>query len=155
MKDRFKMVGTEIPDFSLPNSRGDRVSISKFRGKKIVINLLRGLMDPFCQTQVFRLGKNINKFQELNAEIYAITADRFENARRLELQYAKEAFPIYFDRTHEVVRMLHQEVKIFKLGRLPAVLIVDGDGLIQWAYYGSDLRDIPKNMELFAVLEKL
>ena len=155
MKDRFKMVGKQIPDFSLPNSRGDRVSISQFRGMKIVVVLLRGLMDPFCQTQVFRLGKNINKFKELNAEIYAITADRFENARRLELHYAKEAFPIYFDKTHEVVRKLQQEVKILKLGRLPAVLVVNKEGIIQWAYYGSNLRDLPKILELFEVLEKL
>ena len=155
MKDKFKMVGTEIPEFSLPNSRGDRVNIREFKGKNIVIVLLRGLMDPFCQSQIFRLGKEIDKFRQLNAEIYAITADRFENARRLELRYAKEAFPIYFDKTHEVVRMLHQEVKIFKLGRLPAVMIVDGGGTIQWTYYGSDLRDIPRNKEIFEVLEKL
>lgn len=155
MKDKFNMVGTKIPMFSLPNSRGDRLNINEFRGKNIVIVLLRGLMDPFCQSQIFRLGKEIDKFKQLNAEIYAITADRFENARRLELRYAKEAFPIYFDRTHEIVRMLHQEVKIFKLGRLPAVMIVDGGGTIQWAYYGSDLRDIPRNKELLEVLEKL
>ncbi|NVM30235.1 MAG: redoxin domain-containing protein [Candidatus Helarchaeota archaeon] len=155
MKDKFKMVGTEIPEFSLPNSRGDRINIREFKGKNIIIVLLRGLMDPFCQSQVFRLGKEIDKFKQLNAEIYAITADRFENARRLELRYAKEAFPIYFDKTHEVVRMLHQEVKIFKLGRLPAVLVVDREELIRWAYYGEDLRDIPKNKEIFEVLEKL
>ena len=144
MKDKFKMVGTKIPEFSLPNTRGDRVNITTLLGKKVLVVLLRGLMDPFCQAQVFRLGKEIDKLRELQTEIYAITADRFQNARRLELRYAKK-FPIFFDRKHEVVRLLKQEVKIFKLGRLPAVLIVDVEGTIKWAYYGSDYRDIPSN----------
>ncbi len=159
MKDKFGMVGKtigrEIPDFALPNTRGDRVNIKSLLGKNVLLLLLRGLMDLFCQGQVFRLGKDIDKFKQLNTEIYAITADRFENARRLELRYAKEAFPIFFDKTHEVVQLLKQEVKILKLGRLPAVLIVNGDGIIKWAYYGDDLRDIPKNQDLFEVLEKL
>jgi len=112
-------------------------------------------MDPFCQAQVFRLRKNLEKFHQLNAEIYAITADRYENARRLELHYAKGAFPIFFDKTHEVVRLLHQEVKILKLGRLPATLIIDEEGVIKWAYYGDNFRDLPSNNEIFKVLEQI
>jgi peroxiredoxin len=44
MKDKFEMVGKEIPDFSLPNSRGETVSIKNFAGKKnVVVVLLRGI----------------------------------------------------------------------------------------------------------------
>ena len=159
MKDKFGMVGQrfgeEIPAFSLPNSRGSRVGIMDLRGRNVVVMLLRGLMDPYCRGQVFRIAKELEKFKTLNAEIYAITADRFENARRLELRYVKEAFPIYFDKTHEVVRMLNQEVKVYKLGRLPAILIVDKQGVVQWAYYGESFLDIPKNSMLLEILEKL
>jgi len=44
MKDKFKLVGTKIPEFSLPNSRGDTHSISDFLGKNVIIILLRGIM---------------------------------------------------------------------------------------------------------------
>jgi peroxiredoxin len=38
------MVGTKIPEFSLPNSRGESVNIRDFEEKKrIVIILLRGI----------------------------------------------------------------------------------------------------------------
>ena len=40
MKDKFDMVGEEIMDFSLPNSRGNQVSIRDFRGKSSVIVVL-------------------------------------------------------------------------------------------------------------------
>lgn len=44
MNDKFHMVGTKIPEFSLPNSRGETVNIRDFEGKKnVVIILLRGI----------------------------------------------------------------------------------------------------------------
>lgn len=43
-KDKFQMVGTKIPEFSLPNSRGETVNIKDFEGKKnVVVVLLRGI----------------------------------------------------------------------------------------------------------------
>jgi peroxiredoxin len=44
MKDKFNMVGTKIPEFSLPNSRGETVGIKDFEGKKnVVVVLFRGI----------------------------------------------------------------------------------------------------------------
>jgi peroxiredoxin len=43
-KDKFKMVGTKIPEFTLPNSREETVNIRDFEGKKnVVVSLLRGI----------------------------------------------------------------------------------------------------------------
>jgi peroxiredoxin len=44
MKDKFAMVDTPITSFSLPNSRGERVSIDSFKGtKNVVVSLLRDI----------------------------------------------------------------------------------------------------------------
>jgi len=44
MKDKFKMVGERVPEFSLPNSRGETVNIRDFEGKQnVVVVLLRGI----------------------------------------------------------------------------------------------------------------
>ncbi len=81
--------------------------------------------------------------------------DKLENAIKMEQKYAKEEFPIYYDNNKEVVKKLHQEFKIRKLGRMPALFIVDKEGIIQYAYYSDSMSDIPKNKALFEVLEKL
>lgn len=45
MKDKFKMVGNKIPEFSLPNSREETISINSYLGNKnVVVILLRGIM---------------------------------------------------------------------------------------------------------------
>lgn len=42
MKDKFNMIGEPIPEFSLPNSRGETKNIRQLQGKNVVIVLFRG-----------------------------------------------------------------------------------------------------------------
>jgi len=40
IKDKFELVGKKIPEFELPNSRGDKFNIRDFTNKKNVIIVL-------------------------------------------------------------------------------------------------------------------
>jgi peroxiredoxin len=90
----------------------------------------------------------------LEATLYPITADKEENAKKMEEKYAKGRYPVFYDESKKVANMLHQEVIIHKFGRMPALLVVDKKGIIQYAHYGDSMRDIPKNVEIFEVLRK-
>ena len=48
-----------------------------------------------------------------------------------------------------------QEVKLLKLGRMPALLVVDREGLIQYEHYGEDMTDIPDNRVILDLLDRL
>ena len=155
MKDKFKLVGTKIVEFSLPNSRGETRSINEFLGKNVVVILLRGIQWPYCRGHLGSLAANYEKYQELNTELYAITADNQENAQKLETKYAKGKFPVYFDEAGDTVKLLKQEWKVLKLGRMPGLLIIDKKGIIQFAYYSDSMSDIPKNEVLFEEIKKI
>jgi peroxiredoxin Q/BCP len=73
----------------------------------------------------------------------------------METKYAKGKYPVYYDQTKKVPKMLKQEVNPLKLGRMPALLVVDKEGIVQYAHYGDSMQDIPKNEEIFEVLKKL
>jgi len=47
----------------------------------------------------------------------------------------------------------HQEVSLFKLGRMPAVFVIDPQGRIRFYHYGEKMSDIPLNQQLLDVLE--
>ena len=155
MKDKYDMVGKKIEEFSLPNSRGEKTSINEFIGKNIIVALLRGINWPYCRAQVRSFAKDIDQFKQLNTVIYPILVDKQKNAIKMEQKYAKEKFPIFYDENKDVVKRLHQEFKILKFGRMPALLIVDKEGVIKFAYYSNSMSDILKNKELFKVLENL
>ncbi|MBN2677861.1 MAG: redoxin domain-containing protein [Anaerolineaceae bacterium] len=52
-----------------------------------------------------------------------------------------------------VLKLYGQEVNLFKLGRMPAQVIVDKSGVARFVHYGHSMSDIPLNAELFDLLE--
>lgn len=54
-----------------------------------------------------------------------------------------------------VLKLYGQEVNLFKLGRMPAQVIVDKAGIARFVHYGHSMSDIPENSELFALLDQI
>ena len=59
------------------------------------------------------------------------------------------------DPTHSVLKLYGQEIKLFKMGRMPAQLLVDRSGSARYVHYGHSMSDIPPNEELLALLDAL
>jgi peroxiredoxin Q/BCP len=64
-------------------------------------------------------------------------------------------FPVYYDKSKKVNKMLKQEIIPSKYGRMPALLVVDKEGIIKYAYYSDSMDDIPKNKEILEVLSNI
>jgi peroxiredoxin len=54
-----------------------------------------------------------------------------------------------------VLKLYGQEVNLFKLGRMPAQVIVDREGMARFVHYGHDMSDIPQNSELLQLLDQI
>ncbi len=54
-----------------------------------------------------------------------------------------------------VLKLYGQEVNLFKMGRMPAQVIVDKAGIARFAHYGHSMSDIPENAEVLAILDGL
>lgn len=48
-----------------------------------------------------------------------------------------------------------QEVNLIKLGRMPALFIVDREGRIRFIHYGKAMSDIPPNQIVLEALDQL
>jgi peroxiredoxin Q/BCP len=59
------------------------------------------------------------------------------------------------DPEHSVADRYGQEVKLLRMGRMPALIVVGKDGVIHYHHYGDSMRDIPPNSEILALLENL
>lgn len=59
------------------------------------------------------------------------------------------------DPKHTVADLYRQGVNLRKLGRMPAVLVVDQAGFIRYQHYGESMSDIPLNEELLTKLGEL
>jgi peroxiredoxin Q/BCP len=94
------------------------------------------------------------KFKGRNAEILAIGP----NTEASFQYYWKEQNIPYVglpDPEHRVAVVYRQQVNIFKLGRMPLLCVIDTEGRIRYAHYGSSMSDIPENETLLNVINQL
>jgi peroxiredoxin len=101
-----------------------------------------------------RLREDYAQFLNRAAVILAIGPDSTSKFREY---WAKEKIPFLGlpDQSHAVANRYKQEVKLFKMGRMPLVCIVDADGMIRYAHYGQSMSDIPENKILLDVIDEL
>jgi peroxiredoxin Q/BCP len=59
------------------------------------------------------------------------------------------------DPKHKVADLYGQEWNIFKLGRVPALLLVDKKGQIRYQHYSSSMKDIPENGLILTMLDEI
>ncbi len=59
------------------------------------------------------------------------------------------------DPTHSVLKLYGQQVKIFKLGRMPAQVLIDKQGTVRYVHYGKSMEDIPETRELLALIDEI
>lgn len=59
------------------------------------------------------------------------------------------------DPMHTILKLYGQQVKLFKLGRMPAQVLVDKQGIVRYAHYGLSMRDIPTTEEMLALIDEI
>ena len=80
-----------------------------------------------------------------------------EDADSFKLYWKSHKLPFIGlpDPTHSVLKRYGQEVNLFKLGRMPAQVIIDKQGIARYVHYGHSMSDIPKNEEILEILKTL
>ena len=101
-----------------------------------------------------QLRQEYDEFVARDAEIVVVGPD---SEKAFQNYWSKEGLPSVglADPSHTVARRYGQEVKLLKLGRMPALMVLDKAGEVVYAHYGGSMEDIPPNREILAVLDRL
>ncbi len=101
-----------------------------------------------------QLRQDYDKFQKQNTKIIVVGP---ENAEAFSRYWQQHGLPFIGlpDPGATVLRAYGQEVNLFKLGRMPAQVLVDKTGIARFAHYGHSMSDIPDNQELLEILIKI
>ena len=100
------------------------------------------------------MRQDYQEFVARDAEVLVIGPD---GPRAFQRTWEKEAFPFpgLADPQHKVADVYNQEVNLLKLGRMPALIVVDRQGQIRFEHYGESMSDIPLNQEVLELLDEL
>lgn len=100
------------------------------------------------------MRQDYEKFLEQQAVILVVGPER---RGKFQSYWQAEDLPFTGlpDPKGSVLKLFGQEVNLFKLGRMPAQLIVDRQGIVRYVHYGNSMQDIPGNDELLGLLASL
>lgn len=75
-------IGDKAPDFTVNDQDGNAVTLSKLRGKKVVLYFYPKDMTPGCTAEACNLRDNYRQFQKRGYEILGVSTDNERTHRR-------------------------------------------------------------------------
>jgi peroxiredoxin len=100
-----------------------------------------------------QLRQDYQRFVKLDTEIIVVGP---EGAEAFQEYWKKENLPFIGlpDPEHKILKLYGQEVKLFKMGRMPAQMLIDKSGTLRYVHYGHSMSDIPSNEEIMSLIEQ-
>lgn len=128
------LVNKQAPDFTLLNEKGEQVSLSDFRGKKVILYFYPKDMTPGCTTQACDFRDNHESFADLNAVILGVSADSQTRHQKFIEKYDLP-FSLLVDEDHEVcekygVWVLKKNFGKEYMGIERSTFLIDEEGII-------------------------
>jgi peroxiredoxin Q/BCP len=101
-----------------------------------------------------QLRQDYSMFLKKKSEVVVIGP---EAAEKFKIYWSEHDLPFIGlpDPRYKVLKLYGQEIKMFKFGRMPAQVMIDRNGIARYIHYGHSMSDIPKNTELFTLLDEL
>ncbi|TCS82592.1 thioredoxin-dependent thiol peroxidase [Tepidibacillus fermentans] len=99
--DEIFTIGQKAPDFTLPASNGEQVSLHDFRGKYVVLYFYPKDNTPGCTTEACSFRDYHEEFKGLNAVILGVSPDPLKSHAKFIEKY-QLPFLLLSDENHKV-----------------------------------------------------
>jgi peroxiredoxin len=101
-----------------------------------------------------QLRQDYQKFVDRNTEVVVVGP---EDEKTFAAWWHEHQMPVVGipDPKHEIAKIYGQQFKLFRGGRMPALLVIDKDFKIRYTHYADLPSDIPANDDILALIDKL
>ena len=126
--------GTIAPDFTLPTDGGGEVTLSDYRGKKVVLYFYPKDDTPGCTTEACNFRDDYSQIVAAGAAVLGVSPDSVKSHDKFKLKY-QLPFALLSDPDHQVAEMYGAwgEKKLYGktyMGILRSTFIIDEQGKI-------------------------
>jgi len=139
-------IGQQAPDFTLFNTEKNKISLSDYKGKNVVILFFPLAFTGTCTTEMCHMRDHMSLYNGFNAEIIGISVDslfvldRFKKENNLDFTLLSD-----FNKTACKDYGCLYEMFAFEMQGVSkrAAFIVDKDGNIQYAEVLESAGELP------------
>jgi peroxiredoxin Q/BCP len=89
-------VGQKAPDFTLPDESGQKVKLSDYKGKKVVLYFYPKDDTPGCTTEACNFRDGFDEIQARGAVVLGVSADSVESHKKFKKKFELN-FPLLAD----------------------------------------------------------
>lgn len=132
-------VGTVAPDFTLDDQDGIPVSLSEFRGQKVIVYFYPAASTPGCTTEACDFRDNINSLTSAGYQVLGVSKDKASDLQKFRDEQNLN-FPLLGDEDLSVHRAFgaYGEKSLYGktvTGVLRSTFVLDEQGVIRHALY--------------------
>lgn len=143
-------VGTKAPDFTLLDQNGNTVSLSDYKGKKVVLYFYPRDNTPGCTKQACGFAENYPQFMEKGAVVLGVSKDSVASHKKFEEKYQ---LPFTLVSDPELVAIqaydVWQEKNMYGkkvMGVVRTTYLINEEGMIEKAFGKVKAADNPIQM---------
>ena len=135
--------GSAAPDFTLPDQDGNQVSLSDFRGRRVVLVFYPADFSPVCTDQFQIYEEALEDLRGLGATLYGVSCDQTWSQRAF-----KESLGVSIEQLSDFEpkgATARAFGAYFEPGGMTnrALVIVGPDGVVRWSHLADSPGDLP------------
>lgn len=131
--------GDPAPEFTLRDQNGNTVSLTDFRGRKVILYFYPAALTPGCTTQACDFRDNLHQLEAAGYAVLGVSPDAPEKQKEFE-QHDALTFPLLSDADHTVheaygawgEKQLYGKTVV---GVIRSTFVIDEDGKIVLPLY--------------------
>ena len=139
------LVGKKAPSFTLPNEQGERISLSDFAGKKVILYFYPKDMTPGCTTEACDFRDAHEDFSKQNAVILGVSGDSAAKHVKFIDKY-ELPFSLLVDEQHDIAEAygVWQQKKNFGkeyMGIVRSTFLINEEGIVEQEWRNIRVKD--------------
>ena len=143
-------IGTNAPEFTLPDQNGEMRSLSDYKGQKVILYFYPKDMTSGCTKQACAFSELYPQFREKGAVVLGVSKDSVASHKRFEEKYGLP-FVLLSDTERTVIEAydVWKEKKLYgkvSYGVVRITYLINEDGVIEKAFDKVKAADNPAQM---------
>lgn len=146
-------VGSAAPDFTLPSTSGERVTLSQLRAKPVLIAFFPLAFSPTCTAELCEMRDDWDDFLARGVTVLPISVDSTYSLKEYKQKYGMKV-DLLSDFKREVSNLygVLNEDRFFSNR---AYFLIDSYGTIRWAHVEENPGLKRTNQEILAEVDRL
>jgi peroxiredoxin len=146
-------VGSVAPDFTLPSTSGQTLTLSQLRGRSVLIAFFPLAFSPTCTAELCEMRDDWDQFAERGLSVLPISVDSTYSLKEYKQKYGMKV-DLLSDFKREVTNLygVLNEARFFSNR---AYFLIDAKGIVQWAHVEENPGLKRTNQEILAEVDRL